>query len=419
MTTAGLRAYALATRVATPALRLWLSRRTRGGKEDPARLAERWARPSAARPEGKLLWLHGASVGESVALLSLAERARATRPEVSILATTGTRAAAELMARRLPAGAIHQYAPMDTPDAAGAFIRHWRPNLGVFVESEIWPNLLSAAKAGGAVLALLSARLSPTSARRWSRVPASARAVFGAFNLILARDDFEAKRLAGLGARVDGRLDLKFGAAVLQTDPTIPERFHTDWGDRLVILAASTHPGEDELVLAAFREAVKSGPAAVLIIAPRHPDRGKAIADLARATGFSTARQGAGEQPGKAAVFVADTIGELGTWYALADLALVGGSWVRGVGGHNPLEPARLGCPIVVGPHTQGWPVYLELEDGDAALVVSADGMAGTMSLVWADPARLKDMAKRARAFVAERDGVVVAGLDRTLALLS
>ena len=320
MTTMGLRAYALAAQGATPALRLWLLRRARDGKEDAARLAERWGRPSAARPRGRLLWLHGVSVGESVALLSLAERARETRPDVAILATTGTRAAAELMSRRLAPGAIHQYAPLDTPAATRAFIRHWGPDLGVFVESEVWPNLLFAAKAGGVRLALLSARLSEASARRWGRVPASARAIFGAFDLILARDDCEAERLGALGAPIDGRLDLKFGAAALRPDPIVFERFRALWRARPVILAASTHSGEEELVLAAFRQTRSSCPAAILIIAPRHPDRGDDVANLARAKGFCTTRQGAEEQPGKAAVFVADTIGELGTWYALADL---------------------------------------------------------------------------------------------------
>ena len=152
--------YRGATALATPLISAWLSRRVRLGKEDPSRLSERWGEAGVARPLGPLLWLHGASLGEGLALLSLADRARATRPDVAILATSGTRAAAEVLARRLPAGAIHQYVPLDTPAAARAFVRHWRPDLGVFVESEIWPNLLLAAKAGGARLALLSARLS-------------------------------------------------------------------------------------------------------------------------------------------------------------------------------------------------------------------------------------------------------------------
>lgn len=414
----GLCAYELAARLAGPVLELWLSRRARLGKEDPARLGERWGRASRDRPPGRLLWLHGVSVGESVALLSLAERARATRPDLTILATTGTRAAAETMARRLPAGAIHQYAPMDTPGAARAFIDHWRPDLGVFVESEIWPNLLRTAKAGGARLALLSARMSESSARRWRRVPASARAVFGAFDLVLARDDHETARLESLGARVDGLIDLKFGAAPLPRDDAEVEHFRGRWRDRLVILAASTHPGEDELMLRAFGR-VREIAAAVLIIAPRHPERGEAIAALARDAGFRVARRSTETDPGEAAVFVADTIGELGAWYAMADVTLVGGSWVGGVGGHNPLEPARAGCPIIAGPHTEAWPVFGELTCRDAALVVTADDLAMAMSLAWTDPERLKRLAASARTFVAERDGLVVAGLDRALGLLS
>ncbi len=415
----GLRAYALATRATTPVLKLWLRHRARVGKEDAERLAERWGRASATRPAGRLLWLHGASVGESLALLPLAQRARETRPDVSILVTTGTRAAAAMMAQRLPMGALHQYAPLDAPAAVKAFVGHWRPGLGVFVESEIWPNLLLAAKSGGARLALLSARMSEDSARRWRRAPKSARAVFDAFDLILARDDHEARRLESLGAKVDGCCDMKFGAAALPRDQPAVAALEARWRDRPVILAASTHPGEDELLLTAFRHARETRPDAVLVIAPRHPQRGSAIEDMALQLAFSVARGSAGEEPGGAAVFVADTIGELGTWYAVADLSLVGGSWVDGVGGHNPLEPARLGCPIAAGPYTRGWPVYGELAAIDAALIVPPDGLAAAMALTWSDPGRLKRLAMAARAFVADRDGLGLAGLDRTLALLA
>ena len=418
-TPAGLRVYELATRFATPALRSWLASRARAGREDPARLGERWGRATVARPSGRLLWLHGVSVGESLALLSLAERARETRPEVTILATTGTRTAAETMARRLPPGAIHQYAPLDTPAAARAFVEHWRPDLGVFVESEIWPNLLRAAKGGGARLALLSARMSDASVRRWGRFPASARAVFGGFDLILARDDTEAGKLSRLGARVDGRIDLKFGAAALPAAEGLVETLRARWAGRPAILAASTHPGEDEIILRAFREVLETHSTAVLVIAPRHPARGEAIARQARAEGFGAARRGASEDIADATVVVADTLGELGTWYPVADVALIGGSWVEGVGGHNPLEPARLDCPIVAGPHTEGWPVYSELSQREAALIAPAEGLATAMALVFKNPDRLAAMAARARAFVGERDGLVRAGLDRTLDLLS
>jgi 3-deoxy-D-manno-octulosonic-acid transferase len=410
-----LRAYRLATRLSTPLIAAWLSRRTRRGKEDPTRLAERWGRTTLPRPPGPLLWLHGASVGESLALLSLAERARKTRPDVSILATSGTRAAAEVLVGRLPIGAIHQYLPVDTPAAAGAFNRHWRPDLGVFVESEVWPNLLLSAKAGGARLALLSARLSGASVRRWARAPESAKAVFGAFDLVLARDDDQAAKLASLGARRDGVIDLKFGATALPRDETVIERFRES-GRRPIILAASTHPGEDEPILRAFGE-VRT-PGALLIVAPRHPERGEAIAHLAGRTGFAVARRVEGETPDTADVFVADTVGELGTWYALADLALIGGGWAPGIGGHNPLEAARLGCPTIAGPHVGGWPVYDEMAAlGATRLVPSAD-LVSAMTLAWSDRPLLERMARNAADFVRTRDRGVVEGLDRTLALL-
>jgi 3-deoxy-D-manno-octulosonic-acid transferase len=412
---ATLAAYRLATGLSTPLIAAWLVRRVRLGKEDPARLSERWGRASIARPPGPLLWLHGASVGESLALMSFVERAGETRPEVSILVTSGTRAAAEVLAQRLSRGAIHQYLPIDTPAASRAFVDHWRPDLGVFVESEIWPNLLLAAKAGGARLALLSARLSEASARGWARAPASAKTVFAAFDLILARDEDQAVRLAALGARDDGVIDLKFGAPPLPSDPAVIARVRA-LGRRPIILAASTHPGEDALVLQAFGAARRPG--ALLIVAPRHPERGEGIARLAAGDGFTVARRSRGEAFGASDVLVADTVGELGTWYAVADLALIGGGWTPGVGGHNPLEAARLDCPMIAGPRIDGWPVYSDLVDLGATRLVAEGDLAAAMDLAWSDPLLLASMAAAAAAFVAARDRGVVAALDRTLALL-
>jgi 3-deoxy-D-manno-octulosonic-acid transferase len=352
-------------------------------------------------------------MGESLALLSLIDHARETRPDASILVTSGTRASAEVLARRLPPGAIHQYLPIDTPDATRAFVRHWSPDLGVFVESEVWPNLLLEAKAAGARLALLSGRMSDASVRGWSRAPASAAAVFGLFDLVLARDEIEADKLASLGARRDGVIDLKFGASRLPRDEGLFERFR-GLDRRPIILAASTHPGEDEPILRAF-DAVRR-PGALLIVAPRHAERGLDIADLARRLGFEAALRS--RTPDIADVLVADTVGDLGTWYALADLALIGGSWVAGVGGHNPLEPARLGCPAIAGPHVGAWPVYREMAAMGATRLVDQADLASAIDLVWSDADALGCMAKTAAAFVADRDRGVIAGLDRTLALL-
>ena len=204
---ATLELYRLAMGAIAPLAPAVLGGRGRRGKEDAGRLGERLGRASAARPAGRLVWLHAVSVGESVSLLPLIERIRAERPGLAILVTTGTRTAAELLGQRLPAGAIHQYAPIDTPGAVGRFLDHWRPDAGLFVESELWPNLILAARERGVRLGLISARMTQASADGWRRAPAAARAVLGAFELVLPQDPDTETRLAGLGAHVGGRLN--------------------------------------------------------------------------------------------------------------------------------------------------------------------------------------------------------------------
>ena len=213
--------YGLATRLAEPIAPTLLRRRLARGKEDPARLGERLGHAGRPRPEGVLVWLHGASVGEALSLTSLVEALAAARPDVTLLVTSGTRTSAALMAERLPPGAIHQYLPVDGPAAVARFLDHWRPSLGVFVESELWPNLLLAARARGVRLALLSAKLSQASFRGWRRAPAAARRLFEGFDLILAQDDRADERVTALGGEVAGIADLKFGAAPLPADGAV------------------------------------------------------------------------------------------------------------------------------------------------------------------------------------------------------
>jgi 3-deoxy-D-manno-octulosonic-acid transferase len=421
---ASLRLYAALAAAASGLAPAWLGERVRRGKEDPERWTERLGRPGQARPAGPLAWLHGASVGESLSLLPLAERLRAQRPGVSVLVTSGTAASADLLARRLPSGAIHQFAPLDTPGAVRRFLDHWRPDLGVFVESELWPNLILGARARGTRLALVSAKLSDASLRGWRRAPAAARAVLGAFDLLLARDTAAAGRLAALGARVDGVADLKFGAPPLPVDAARLGRARQALGDRPALLAASTHPGEEEIVLEAFR-AAGAAAGALLIIAPRHPTRGEAVERLSRGLGLATARRGAGAclddlARGRPAVYVADTIGDLGLWFRLARLAVIGGSLVKGgVGGHNPLEPARLGCPFIAGPWTPAWPVYEALAAAEATVRAAPTALAAWFGGAIADPARPRAMARRAEAFVAAGDAAAGDAAARVIAMLA
>lgn len=411
--------YRAAATALEPFAPLLLNRRAKAGKEDPARLHERLGRPTIPRPamgpSGRLVWLHGASVGESLSILPLVERLRAERPDVTVLVTSGTVTSAELLARRLPAGAIHQFLPIDTPGGAKRFLDHWRPDLAVFVESELWPNLLLTAKARGVKLALVSAKLSDKSHAGWQARPFAAYELFSGFDLILAQDGRAADRLSSLGGTVAGEADLKFGADPLPVDEAALASLRMRLSDRPVLLAASTHPGEDEIVLETWR-GLPDRPH--LVIVPRHPDRGPAVADLALATGAAVCLRSR-EPDDSAEVIVADTLGELGLWYRLADLALVAGSLVAGIGGHNPLEPARVNCPMVSGPHVENWlTAYAELRDADGVAFADASVLGARLADLLAGPEILKLQATRAQAFVARRDAEARAGLDRILALL-
>jgi len=411
--------YRAATTALEPFAPLLLGGRAKAGKEDRARLHERLGRPGISRPQGRLVWLHGASVGESLSILPLVERLRAERPDVAVLVTSGTVTSAQLLARRLPAGAVHQFLPVDTPGGARRFLDHWRPDLAVFVESELWPNLLLAAKARGTKLALVSAKLSDKSYAGWRARPFAAFELFGGFDLILAQDGRAAERLASLGGTVAGEADLKFGAAPLPVDAAALASLRVRLSDRPLLLAASTHPGEDELVLAAWR-ALSADPAGRprLVIVPRHPERGPAVADLALAAGAATCLRSR-EPDDSADIIVADTLGELGLWYRLADLALVAGSLVEGIGGHNPLEPARLDCPIVSGPHVENWlTAYADLRDADGVSFADASVLGARLADLLARPETSRRQAAQAQAFVARRDAEARAGLDRILRLL-
>ncbi len=347
--------YRAATGLAEPFARGVLDGRVKRGKEDPARLNERLGRPTALRPDGALVWMHGASVGEALSLLPLVDAFRRERPETTVLVTSGTRTSAEILAKRLPAGALHQYLPVDTPGAAARFMTHWRPALGVFVESELWPNLLRAARRQGAKLALVSARIGDESNRGWSRAPGSARELFATFDLILPQDDAQAARLTALGARDDGRLNLKFAGEPLPVDAATFDEAKRELGSRPLLLAASTHSGEDEIVIAAFASLAASKSKPLLVIAPRHIERGTAIAELAHARNLVVAQRSTGAVIDDSQVYVADTLGELGVWFRLARTALIAGSLVPDIGGHNPLEALRLGCPAASGPHVADW----------------------------------------------------------------
>lgn len=392
--------YAALTGLLEPLAHTVLRRRAAQGKEDPARLGERLGHASQARPAGEVVWLHGVSVGEATSLLPLVSALRARRPDLTLLVTSGTITAAEMLARRLPAGVIHQYAPLDTPRAARRFLDHWRPALAIFVESELWPNLLQDAYARGVKLALVSARITEDSARGWGRFPVAAHAIFSAFDLVLPQDDFTAERVGRLGGSVGAKVNLKLAGDVLPADEAELGRLRAAVGGRRVVLAASTHPGEEPIVAEAFRAADRGG---LLIVAPRHPERGP---EIARALGAT--RRGAGE-PMDRPIHVADTLGELGLFFRLADVVVMGGSFLPGIGGHNPLEPARIGRPIVTGPHAFNAADVYAAMFADAAAIEAADAPALARHIrgLLDNPAIARRMGEAALAF-ADRQGAAL-----------
>lgn len=406
--------YRAATGLLEPIAPALLSRRARQGKEDPARLAERLGRSAKSRPNGPLVWLHGASVGESLSILPLVERLRAERPEVTVLVTSGTTTSAALLAKRLPSGAIHQYVPVDAPSAARRFIARWKPDLAVFVESELWPNLLLEAKAAGTRLALVSAKLSERSFARWSKRPAAARQLLSGFDLILAQDSRAHERFEALGGKVAGEADLKFGAAPLPVDkPALA--VERDRFPRPPLLIASTHPGEDEIALDAIATLPDRPP---VVLAPRHVERGPAIVAMARARGLSAVLRS--QAPGERAdVVVADTLGEMGLWFRLAGTAVIAGSLVPDIGGHNPLEAARLDCPVVSGPFVENWAsAFAGLEAAGAVVMTSPEGLGTAIAADLANPEAARERAARARSFVDARDAEARAGLSRIIELV-
>jgi 3-deoxy-D-manno-octulosonic-acid transferase len=407
--------YRLATRVGGPLFGVALQQRARRAKEDPARLPERLGHPSLPRPAGPLLWLHGASVGEALSVLPLIEALLGARPALQALLTTGTVTSARLMAERLPPRARHQFAPVDRPDAWRRFLEHWRPDLLLLVESELWPNLILESRRQKVPMALINARMSARSAQRWRHLPGAAAGLLAGFELCLAQTALDRDRLRALGAgRVEAIASLKNAASPLPVQPAALAELHEAVGTRPLWLAASTHPSEDALLLEAHRRLMDRLPGLLTIIAPRHPDRGAALAAWLEARGMRVARRALGELPDTdCGLYVADTLGELGLLYRLAPVALVGKSLTAPGGGQNPLEPARLGCPVLFGPHMANFaePAARLVQAGGARQVGDVGELAATIAAVLADPAARSAMAGRACAAAAPESDVLGATL--------
>jgi 3-deoxy-D-manno-octulosonic-acid transferase len=412
-----LKAYRTSMSLLRPFTPLLLKLRERSGKEDPRRRGERLGIASMARPNGVLCWVHAASVGETNAVLPVIEALGNARPDLNFLLTTGTVTSAGLAARRLGPRAVHQYVPLDAPEYAARFLEHWKPDLAVFTESEIWPSLILETSACNIPIALVNGRLSHRSRRRWQRNKTTAMPLFGRFNIVLAQNDRLAVGFSALGARnVHSVGNLKIDAPPPPVDLNELERLKAALGERPVFAAASTHEGEEETIAAAHRALTRQFENLCTIIAPRHPERGTALAETLKNLGFNVAQRSLGAVPGpRTDIYIADTIGELGTLYALAPVAFIGGSLIDR-GGQNPIEAVRHGVAVLTGPHWQNFrDAYRTLLRHDGAIEIkSSADIAAAVTKLFESPAELQRM----RAGATQALSTLSGALDKTVAAL-
>ncbi|WP_024507585.1 3-deoxy-D-manno-octulosonic acid transferase [Bradyrhizobium sp. ARR65] len=410
-----LRVYRKLSSVVVPLAPALINRRLRQGKEDPERIGERRGMSRDPRPAGPLIWIHGASVGEVLAAAALIERLRAL--DIRILVTSGTVTSAAIVAKRFPPDIIHQYVPYDSPRFVARFLDHWRPSLALFIESDLWPNIILQSAARRLPMVLINGRMSQRSFPRWRRVSGTISALLGKFDICLAQSRTDAERFSALGSRnvvVTGNLKLDVPAP--PADAVKLERLTALTRGRPIVVAASTHPGEEEILIETQRALAGLFPQLLTVIAPRHPDRGPAIAQMIEAAGLKTALRSRQQLPDTATeIYVADTLGELGLFYRLAEIVFMGGSLVEH-GGQNPIEAVKLNAAIVHGPHVFNFAdVYKALDQaGGARTAVDKEALVKQLGQLLADQDARERLVTASTRVVAQLGGA----LDRTLAAL-
>jgi 3-deoxy-D-manno-octulosonic-acid transferase len=410
-----LRVYQKLSAAVVPLAPALIKRRLKQGKEDPARIGERRGVSRDVRPHGPLVWIHGASVGEVLAAAALIEKLRALN--IRILLTSGTVTSAAIVAKRFPADIIHQYVPYDSPRYVARFLDHWRPSLALFIESDLWPNLILASAARRLPMVLINGRMSQRSFPRWRRLTGTIAALLGRFDVCLAQSHLDAERFSALGSRnviITGNLKLDVPAP--PADAARLERLLAVTRGRPIVVAASTHPGEEEILLEAHRTLAGFFPSLLTVIVPRHPHRGEAVARTISEAGLHAGLRSREELPTATTdIYVADTMGELGLFYRLAPIVFMGGSLVER-GGQNPIEAVKLGASIVHGPHVFNFTdVYAALDAaGGARRADTVEALVKQLGQLLADPAARESSVAASDRVVEQLGGA----LDRTLVAL-
>ena len=403
-----------------PFVKFVMWRRKAKGKEDLVRFEERLGVPSMARPSSKLVWIHAASVGESISVLPLIEEMLSGNAWIHIMVTTGTITSAALMEQRLPKRAFHQYIPIDKKEYVEEFIEYWQPDLAIWVESEFWPNLLVETKKYGCPLVLLNGRISEKSFARWSKYSKLSRMILGCFDLILPQSREDATRLRLLGGKNIKYLgNIKYGAKPLPFDPKKLQEVQDMIGNRMVWLAASTHEGEEEQILDAHLRIKEKNYTVLTVIVPRHPQRGPEIRDMFPKEVNVSLRSNNDKIFEDTDIYIADTMGELGLFYRLAPIVFIGGSFVER-GGHNPIEPAHLECAIICGESMENFTeIVTELEAAGAInFAMDSKDLAFKVFELWQNPQKRLAMSRLAGKFVRSKSEILNNIIDEVEVLL-
>jgi 3-deoxy-D-manno-octulosonic-acid transferase len=388
-----------------------LRHRLAKGKEDADRWQEKLGQSTLPRPKGRLIWLHAVGLGEVMALRGLIVSLSKLDPDLSFLITSTARSSAEVVTANLPARTQHQFLPLDAPRYLARFLDHWQPDLSIWAEQDIWPGAVVAASERRIPIALINARISEDGHKSRTKLRGIYTDVFRRLSMVRAQDTDSAARLTDLGAvnvQISG--SLKPAAPVLNVDEAEFDRLQTVLKGRKIWVAASTHPGDEAEAISA-QQALTDW---LLILVPRDVGRAGEIANALGQVGLSFAQRSQNQVPKQTdTVWLADSYGELGLWYRLADVALIGGGF-DDIGGHNPWEAAALGAAVLHGPDITNFASdYSTLDNAKAAKLVDPSTL--TTDITDTDLAR---MAAKASALIADGQSVLDHMASELLALI-
>ena len=402
-----------------------LELRLKANKEDPKRISERQGNPTLPRPDGTLIWIHAASVGEAQSTLILIKSITDIKPDAQFMITSGTVTSAKLMAERLPDNAFHQYYPLDRPDWVNSFIEHWKPDMILWMESELWPNMLGAIKAAKIPALLVNARLSNKSYNAWNLCSGMAKELLSTFEIILCQTTQDQARFEKLGAPKAVTTDnVKFSAAPLPISNTNLEKMQTAIADRPTWVFASTHDGEEQLACRIHQTLKQKVPNLLTIIVPRHPERRDDIMATCKTMKVhATLRTDDKNLPtSETEIYVADTLGELGLFYTLSQIAVIGRSFSNdGGGGHNPIEAAQMKCAVLTGPNVQyQQQLFNEMFAVNAAYQLDdKTELLQALRTLFDDEQMRHDAIARAEKFAGKKTGVIKTVMENITPVLN